>query len=260
MEERFCMKHDGLFYIVLGLSLLAISGYCIAVFHSNRRYQKWPVKRVFFWVFGIFLLTICANGPLASMAHTDFRIHMVVHLLLGMLAPLLLVLAAPVTLLLRTLKVQAARRLSRLLKSDYLKFVSHPIIASLLNIGGLWLLYKSNLFRLMHENAILHFLIHVHIFLAGYLFTASFLNIDPTPHRYSYRFRMIVFILATAAHGILSKSIYAAPPHGVSEHQAQISGMLMYYGGDFIDMFIIFILCYQWFQAASPDRRLAFNQ
>lgn len=82
--------------------------------------------------------------------------HMLVHLLLGMLAPLLMALAAPMTLLLRTLSVSSARVLSRVLSSRPLRLLTHPVIASFLNLGGLWLLYTTDLYSLMHENILLH--------------------------------------------------------------------------------------------------------
>ncbi|WP_413237500.1 cytochrome c oxidase assembly protein [Paenibacillus sp. 1P07SE] len=38
----------------------------------------------------------------------------------------------------------------------------------------------------------MYMLVHLHIFLAGYAFTASMLYIDPAPHRKSYMYRAIV--------------------------------------------------------------------
>lgn len=55
--------------------------------------------------------------PLAPFVHGDFRGHMAQHLLIGMYAPLALVLGAPVTLLLRALPAHRARRSAGLLRS-----------------------------------------------------------------------------------------------------------------------------------------------
>lgn len=172
------------------------------------------------------------------------------HLLFGMLAPLLFVLAAPVTLLLRTLSITAARRLSRILKSMYFRYIMDPIVVTILNIGGLWILYTTDLFSMMVHNSLLHFVVHFHIFLAGYIFTLSMIYIEPTPHRTSYIYRASVLLIALAFHGILSKYIYAHPPTGIPASDAEIGGMLMYYGGDVIDVVIIYILCYQWYKAS----------
>lgn len=232
--------------------LAAIIIYLLAASLTSCRYRKWPLSRTIFWILGILCTALVFVGPIANRAHSDFTVHMLGHLFLGMLAPLLIVLAAPMTLVLRALNVKQARLLTRALKSRPVRIVSDPIMTSLLNVGGLWILYTTNLYAMMHDSFLLYFVIHVHVFLAGYLFTISIIYIDPTPHRSSYLYRAIVLIIALAAHGMLSKYIYAHPPAGVPEVQAEIGGMLMYYGGDLIDLFLIFLLCLQWFRESRP--------
>lgn len=232
--------------------LLSLVMYIIAVVISSRYHKPWAIYRTVCWVFGIFFATIAVAGPLANRAHTDFTAHMFGHLFLGMLAPLLMALAAPMTLILRTLSVPLARRLSKVLRSWPSRMFTNPVVASFLNIGGLWLLYTTNLYSLIHESILLHLIVHFHVFLAGYLFTMSIIYIDPTPHRTPFLYRAIVLIVALAGHGILSKYIYAHPPEGVLLEQAEMGGMLMYYGGDIIDIILIFIFCLQWFRAIRP--------
>ncbi|TDL30858.1 cytochrome c oxidase assembly protein [Jeotgalibacillus sp. S-D1] len=239
--------------IILGVPfLLVMALYCAAVLLSNRRYKPWPLYRTGLFAAGALCAAAAVAGPLAERAHMDFTAHMMGHLLLGMLAPLLMVLAAPVTLILRTLPVTYARRLSRLLKTKPASLLTDPVFASVLNIGGLWLLYTTDLYQMMHQSLILHVVIHLHVFIAGYLFTASMIYIDPTPHRTSYVYRTVVLVIALAGHGILSKYIYANPPAGTPASQAESGSVLMFYGGDLIDAVIITILCYQWYKAARP--------
>lgn len=109
----------------------------------------------------------------------------------------------------------------------------------------------------MQQNVLLHALVHFHVFIAGYLFTASMIYMDPTPHRFSFMFRAIVFAISLAGHDILSKYIYAHPPSGVTKEQAESGGMIMYYAGDAIDLALICILFYQWFKATLPKESLA---
>ncbi|MDQ0880433.1 cytochrome c oxidase assembly protein [Peribacillus sp. V2I11] len=243
--------------ILLILFALVIVIYIGAVVLSSRRYKKWPLYRTFFWILGTICAASAITGPIANRAHMDFTAHMVDHLLLGMIAPILLVLAAPITLALRTLDVPSARRLSQVLKSWPLRILSNPITASVLNIGGLWILYTTGLYGLMHHNALLHALVHFHMFLAGYLFTASMIYMDPAPHRFNFMFRAIIFTISLAGHDILSKYIFAHPPSGVTKEQAENGGMLMYYAGDAIDVALICILCHQWFKVTRPKGSLA---
>ncbi|PWU69003.1 cytochrome c oxidase assembly protein [Gracilibacillus dipsosauri] len=237
--------------------VLTLVMYILAVIVSNRRHKRWPLYRTVCWIFGVLFAIISVAGPLANRALVDFTAHMFGHLFLGMLAPLLMALAAPMTLMLRTLTVPIARRLSKMLRSRLSRMLTNPIIASVLNIGGLWLLYTTSLYSLMHDYFLLHLIVHVHVFLAGYLFTISMFYIDPMPHRVPFLYRAIVLCVALTGHGILSKYIYAHPPNHVTINQAELGGMVMYYGGDIIDIVIIFILCLQWFRATRPRTRLA---
>ncbi|MCD7034413.1 cytochrome c oxidase assembly protein [Metabacillus sp. GX 13764] len=239
--------------ILLALPFIAAFALYIA---GAAAVKKWPAYRMGLFAAGTFSALISVIGPLANAAHMDFRAHMAAHLLFAMLAPLLIVLSAPATLAFKALSVSNGRKLSRLLKSRPLRFLSHPVTAAILNFGGLWILYRTHLYTLMHTNELLQLLIHFHLFAAGYLFTASILYIDPVPHRKSYYFRTIVMILGFAAHGILSKSLYILPPASVPLEQAQIGSMLMYYGGDAIDLALIILFCRQWYKAARPGKNI----
>lgn len=238
--------------VVTILLLIAFLAYPFVAKVTSRTYKPWPHRRYFFWMSGMICVGLTLIGPLAAFAHINFVGHMIGHLLLGMLAPLLIALSAPMTLLLRTLDVQTARKVTNLLKSSPFKFLTNPITASVLNIGGLYLLYMTNLYALMHQSIFLYALIHFHVFVAGYLFTVSLIYVDVTSHRYSYIYRSFVLIAALAAHKILAKLIYASPPTGVPVREAEVGAMWMYYGGDAVDVLLIVILCAQWYKATAP--------
>lgn len=234
------------------LLLVLMLGYLICVARSNRQYDNWPLYRTFCWFGGCIsaafvIFSLFLNQP-------NFVEHMLHHLLLGMLSPLLLVLSTPLTLLLRSLSVTHARRITKILKSRLLVFYHHPLIASLMNIGGLWFLYLTDLHHLLHRHWLIALFIHIHLFLAGYLFTTSMIELEPTSHRYSFRLRAIVLIVAMAGHALLAKWIYAYPPSGVSPAEAKLAGMKMYYGGDVIDVVIIYFLCFKQYRATRPKR------
>ncbi|WP_409294921.1 cytochrome c oxidase assembly protein [Peribacillus sp. SCS-26] len=242
------------------LAALFIAGlllYAFAAYYSRRRYKSWPSRRILGFGAGALCALAAVSGPLADLSHSDFRAHMAGHVLLGMLAPLLMVTGAPMTLLMRSLSTSASRRLTSWLKMGLPRLFIHPVFAAVLNLGGLWLLYATPLFSLMHQNIFLYFIIHLHIFLAGFLFTAAIIYIDPVPHRISSGFRAAVLILFMAGHGILSKYLYAHPPGGVAAGDAETGAMIMYYAGDVIDAAIIVILCSQWYKAVRPSAKMA---
>ncbi|MEK3765432.1 cytochrome c oxidase assembly protein [Solibacillus sp. FSL K6-4121] len=238
----------GIFFVLLG------AAYIIAVIMTNKRYKQWPISRTAFWVLAMVIAFISVVGPLANSAHNNFTAHMVSHLLIGMVAPILMAIAKPMTLLLRAVNTSWGRKITEILKSRVIHFVSHPITAAILNVGGLWLLYTTDLYMLMHENAFFALFVHLHFFIAGYVFTISIIYFDPVHHQYSYRFRAVVLIAAIAGHDILSKYMYANPPAGVSRQEAEMGSMVMYYAGDWIEIVLIIIFCWQWYKSAKPRR------
>lgn len=239
---------DGL--VILALAVAAV-GYTAALRASSGR-ARWPMMRTASWYAGLICAGAALIGPLAKAAHTSFSAHMVGHLLLGMVAPLLLVLAAPVTLALRALPVATARALTRFLRTPYVRVITHPVVAAVLNAGGLWVLYTTDLYPAMHGSVLLHALVHAHIFLAGYLFTASLVGIDPDPHRASMAVRCVVVIGFVAAHSALAKWLYAHPPAGVGAADGRVGAQLMYYGGDVVDVAIIVLLFSGWYATTRP--------
>ena len=237
--------------LLLPFAVAAIA-YVAATVSEGRRGSPWPSHRTALWMLGLVVAAATLASPLA---HTGFTGHMAAHLLVGMLAPLLLVTAAPITLALRTLHTVPARRLSRLLKSTPARILIHPITAAVLNVGSLWVLYRTPLFEAVQVSPLLHAAVMVHFLLAGYLFTASIVSRDPSPHRASFPMRSAVLLLALAAHGALAKSLYAYPPPGVAAADAHAGAQLMFYGGDAVDLVIIVLLCLRWYRATG--RRLA---
>ncbi|SDD64329.1 cytochrome c oxidase assembly protein [Auraticoccus monumenti] len=239
---------------VVVLALAAVAGYLWAV--AVGRGRRWPRWRVLLWVAGTGTAALAVTGPLAEAAHHSFRAHMVTHLLLGMLAPLLLVLSAPVTALLRALPVPAARAVTRALRTPLLRVLTDPVVAALLNVGGLWVLYTTSLYAAVHTNPVVHVGVHLHVLLAGYLFTAATVRADPLPYR-SHAYRAAVLVGALAAHDVLAKHLYAHPPVGVTAAQAESGSVLMYYGGDAVDLALIVLLCASWYRATRPRERVA---
>jgi putative membrane protein len=237
----------------LGLALLAaaVAWYPLAAWRDRRR-RAWPIHRSVLWVAGALVAAAALVGPLAEWAHRDIVGHMAGHVLLGMAAPLLLVASRPITLLLRALPAEPARRVSRLLRSLPVRVVSHPVVAGALNAGGLWLLYATPLVRRLHTDPLLWWTVQAHLLVAGFLFTAAMVGRDPQPHRLGFPLRAGVLVAVIAAHGILAKWLYAHPPAGVPVPSAEVGAMVMYYGGDAVDLLLIVLLCSQWYAATAP--------
>ncbi|WP_186367245.1 cytochrome c oxidase assembly protein [Kocuria salsicia] len=237
--------------LVVLLLVLAAAAYGWSLWAGRGRRRVGPWRPVSFSA-GLLCTGAGLVGPVAQAGHGSFTAHMVDHLLVGMIGPLLAGAGAPVRVLLRGLPTTAARRVTRVLRFPFIRVVTNPAVAAVLNAGGLWLLYTTGLFHWMHASALGHALVHTHIFLAGYVFTASIAGPDPDPHRSSFRVRAAVLVVFIAAHSVLAKWLYVHPPAGVAAADAQTGAQLMYFGGDVVDVALIVLLFLGRYRATAP--------
>lgn len=232
------------------LLLMALLLYWLGVANELRSLRRWSSGRTLSFVLGIGLLALAVYPPLAHFAHHDLRGHMLRHLLLGMFAPLALVLGAPGTLLLRALPARSARALVRFLASRPVRILIHPVSALLFNIGGMYVLYLTPLFAATLGSHALHVFVHVHFVVAGYLFTWAIAGPDPAPHRPGLRLRLAVLLVATGAHAALAKFMYGYGwPRGTghSLEELRAAAQWMYYGGDLAELLLIVAFFALWF-------------
>ncbi|MCA1773394.1 MAG: cytochrome c oxidase assembly protein [Halomonas sp.] len=245
-------------WLPLALIILLTVAYLAAAYAQRHKTADWNDWRSVFFILGSLLLAIAVAPPLMTWAHHDLVGHMTLHLLIGMLAPLAWVLAAPITLLLRTLPQAGGRRVAALLQSGVVRFISHPISALVLNIGGMYVLYLTPLYAASLHNQALHYGVHLHFLVAGYLFCWAILaEPDVSPHRLSLRFRLGVLFAAIATHSLLGKLMYGYgwPRNtGHSLEEVQAAAQWMYYGGDLAEVLLAVVLLTLWLKKPVAQR------
>ena len=221
----------------------------------SARSRNWPPHRALLFTAGVAAILATVLNPLAARSHEDFTALGVSHVLAGMLGPLLLVLSRPVSLALRTLDVVPARRLSGVLRSRLLRVAAFPVTAAVLNVGGMYVMFRTGVFSAMQDSAPVHWLVTFHLAAAGYLYTAALVGRDPMPHRAGFRLRAAVLVAAGAAHNILAKSLYAYPPPGVPASAGEAGAMVLYYAGGAVELVLVFLLCQRWYSSTRPRPR-----
>ncbi|WP_328540664.1 cytochrome c oxidase assembly protein [Streptomyces sp. NBC_00344] len=206
---------------------------------------------------GVVLLAVALLPPLAPFAHDDFRGHMAQHMLIGMYAPLAFVLAAPVTLLLRTLPTARGRQLTAVLHSSPVRILTHPAVALLLSTGSLALLYFTPVYNAIMVNPAGHWLLHAHFLLSGCLFAYVIAGPDPAPSRPGVRARLVYLGAAIAAHAVIAQLMYGG--FWVNIHapidQVQGGAEIMYFGGDIAELLLAAALVSTWRPISRPRRR-----
>ncbi len=245
---------------IMLLSLLVVGvalAYAALLLRQRRQGRRWPPHRSLLFALGIAMLGYGLSPGLMVAGHANLRVHMTQHMLLGMFAPLALVLGQPVTLLLRGLPVPAARRVAAALHGAPLRWWMNPLVALTLNVGGMYLLYLTPLYAVMLGNGWLHLLVHFHVIAAGFLYAAVVAGVDPSPLRAPFRWRLATLLAGAALHSILGKLMFAGLyPRGTGEAPAVIEAAArrMYYWGDLAEALLACVLFWGWLQARERQR------
>ncbi|MEW5351879.1 cytochrome c oxidase assembly protein [Streptomyces sp. 16-176A] len=183
------------FFLVACLLGLALYGW--GVVRLRRRGDSWPVGRTVAYVVGVLtvLLTMCTG--LNDYGMVMFSVHMVQHMVISMLSPILILLGAPITLALRALPVAGRGRkgprelLLALLHSRYMRIVTHPAFTIPMFIASLYALYFTPLFDFLMGSRAGHIAMMVHFLAVGVAFFWPIMGVDPGPHRPGYLMRML---------------------------------------------------------------------
>lgn len=194
-------------FLLLGLLLLG--GYLALVRARGARHaaRPWPPGRTTCFVAGCLTVLVATQSGIARYETVLFSVHMVQHLLLGMIAPLLLALGAPVTLALQGASRPWQVALLRILNHPIVRVVSHPIVAWCLFSLSLFVLYSTRLLDLSQRNDAVHAAVHLHFLAAGFLFCWSVVGRDVGHRRPSDAARLLAVVLTVPFHAILGLAI-----------------------------------------------------
>jgi putative copper resistance protein D len=200
--------------LIIGFLVLAVALYIKGVVVLTRRGDKWPVGRTISFALGISAIDFATSGGLGVYAHFAFSWHMVAHMVLGMIAPIGIVLGAPITLALRTLPqsrdgIERGVRglLLTALHSRYSRIITNPVVALAIFDGSLFALYFTNLFGGLMQSHQGHLFMSVHFILAGILFFHVIVGVDPNPRKVPHLVRIVILFAAMSIHAFFSVAL-----------------------------------------------------
>ena len=153
------------------------------------------------------------NGGVNAYEKYLFSVHMLAHMTLGMIIPVLLVPGAPVTLALRAIRKRtdgsrgSREWILRAVHSRLAGVFANPIVAAVFFAGSLWIFYYSPLFRWATEDHIGHTFMVFHFLISGYLFVQTLIGVDPLPYRAPYPMRLIVLLGTMAFHAFFGLTL-----------------------------------------------------
>ena len=215
---------------------------------------------------GLFLIFISLQSPLDNLSEHMLSFHQLQHFLLRMMAPLLVLLGAPLTPVLRGLPPWVLQRIVRptvrhsLARAAYEK-LTNPVITVALFMGVLYLWQFPGAFNLSLRNEFVHALMHITMASSGFIFYWAV--IDPKPHRSRVHYGVRVLYLGlivlpntvlgaviTFSRGIIYtgyQDVYQ--PFGISLlTDQQLGGLLLWVPGDMMSILVAGIVMIMWYE------------
>ncbi|MGE7438556.1 cytochrome c oxidase assembly protein [Kitasatospora sp. NPDC001175] len=253
--------------------LLAIALYVAGVVRLARRGDRWPIGRTVAWTAGIGSILLVTSTGLNDYGMVLFSAHMIQHMVLSMLSPILLLLGGPITLALRSLR--PARKgsgrgprelLVALLHSRYIRVVSHPAFTIPMFIASLYGLYFTPLFDYLMQYRLGHIAMMVHFLAVGMFFFWPIMGVDPGPHRPGFVIRIIELFMGMPFHAFFGVAVMMASHPLVTTFTAEgapagtdllsdqkLAGGITWAFGEIPTAIVLIALTLQW--AKSEERQ-----
>lgn len=232
--------------------------------------SRW--QRVSFFT-GLFMIFIALQSPLDNLSEHMLSFHQLQHFLLRMLAPLLVLLGAPLTPMLRGLPLWVLQGFVRptvrhsLARAAYDK-LTNPVITVTIFMVVLYLWQVPGGFNLALRNEFIHFLMHMTMMSSGFLFYWAVIDPAPRRSRVHYGVRVLYLGLIVLPNTLLgavitfSKGIVYSGYEGVYQPfdmslmtDQQIGGLVLWVPGDMMSILVAGIVMVMWYEreeAANP--------
>ncbi len=257
------------------IAVLAIGVYLAWVWRLRARGDSWPIGRTIAWVSGWALFAYMIDSGFGIYGRVMFSIHMIEHMSIAMTIPLLLVLAAPVTLALRALPKRKDATLGprelvlATVHSSVVRVLANPVVAALVFFLSLIVFYYSPAFGMALETHTGHILMTFHFLLTGYLFVWSLIGRDPGPPKWPAPLRLLVLLVTLAAHAffgvaLMSGTTLLAPeffsalqlpwvPNPLEDQQ--LAGSIAWATGEIPTLVLAILVTADWLRSDTAEAR-----
>ncbi|MFJ8018914.1 cytochrome c oxidase assembly protein [Streptomyces sp. NPDC096311] len=261
------------FFLVACLVGLGLYGW--GVVRLARRGDKWSVGRTIAFVLGVLTVMLMMCTKLNDYGMVMFSVHMVQHMVISMLSPILILLGAPITLALRALPVAATRGnkgprelLLMFLHSRYMRIITHPAFTIPLFIASLYALYFSPIFDFLMGSKTGHIAMMCHFLAVGLVFFWPIMGVDPGPHRPGYLMRMLELFAGMPFHAFFGIALmmasapmvetYKNPPaslgiDALSDQSA--AGGIAWAFSEIPSVLVLIALLFQWYASEKRQAR-----
>ena len=140
--------------VVTGLSVAAAAAYLWGVVRVGRRHpaRPWPAWRTGMFLAGLAVVVVATQSGIGAYDDVLFWDHMVQHLMLLMVAPVLLIFGQPVTLLLHASRNPLHTWAKRVLRSRVVSFLTWPVFGFVAYAAAVAAAHLTSLANLVDSN------------------------------------------------------------------------------------------------------------
>jgi putative copper resistance protein D len=230
------------------------AAYAVGVRRLARRGRRWSPARSLALAGGLVVAVVATQSGIGRYDTRWLSVHMVQHVLLGLVVPLLVVLAAPVTLALQSGGPATRRGLRQGLHSRPGRVLTHPVLAWCLFGGGLAVIYLTPVLGLAARHPPVHLLVHAHVVASGCLFLAVLVGIDPLPGRPPPAARLLALLVAVPFHAVIGLALLTArspvAPDAYPDLPDQRVAAGLFWGtGELFTLVVAAVIVRQWWVA-----------
>ena len=243
---------------------------------NNWRRPSHPIsrwQRASFFA-GLFVIFIALQSPVANLAEHLLSFHQLQHFLLRMLGPLLVLLGAPLTPMLRGLPPWALQGFVKptvrypLARAIYEK-LTNPVITSVIFMGTLYLWQVPGAFNLALRNEFVHAIMHMTMMSSGFIFYWAVIDPAPRRSRVHYGVRVLYLGLIVIPNTLLGAVITFSRGIIYTEYEnvyqpfdislltdQQLGGLLLWVPGDMMSILVAGIVMIMWYEREEGGTRV----
>lgn len=255
--------------------VFAIGAYLVGVLRARKLGRHWPVLRTVAWIATWLLTLFLAVTGLWEYSTVTYSWHMVVHMTVNMLVPVLGVLGAPLALIREASApgehhVSLGDALDSLEDHRLWQFLTSAPVAWLAYVGSLFAVYFTPAFSWLMKYHWAHQLMLIAFMMVGYFFFTIIIGADRTGKQLPHLLKLALVISIMPFHavfavGILqSQSLIGAefyetisvpwlPDHAALMADQNIAGQASWFLGEIPLFVVIAALAAQWFRQDDKE-------
>ena len=270
IERLVSLGRPNLLWVVI--VVVAIGWYVTAWLRARRLGRPYPALRLLAWCAAWALTLFLAVTGLWEYSTVQYTWHMVVHMTINMMVPVLAVLGGPLGLIRAASdpapgRVGAAAALDALEASRPWQVLTSPLVAWLLYVGSLFVVYFTPAFSYLMKYHWAHQLMLLFFMATGYLFFDHIIGTDKAGRQLPHLLKLALVISIMPFHAIFAVSILssrtligadfyetlAVPWITDLLAEQNTAGQATWFLGEVPLFLVIAVLAAQWFRQDSKD-------